>query len=132
MTALDATPDPGGNWKDAWTWWQARRLEYNLTLAAAGWIAYGLGIAVNYAFGHSMWQDWRGGLSTTLFLGTAYLLAMGVANACFLLGPLVESWARPKDIPRYRRATYAMGRWGSLLIPFSFPLILLAGLIANS
>ena len=107
-------------------------MAYNLTLVAGGWLAYGLAIAVNFAFGHPVWRDWRGGLGMTLFLGTAYLLAMGVANACFLLGPLVESWARPKDVGRYRKAAYAMGRWGSLLIPLSFPLVQLALLIANS
>ncbi len=133
MTSLDSAGDGGGFFSpDTWAWWQARRLQYNLTLAAGGWAAYALGVAVNYAFGHPVWRDWRGGLGVTLFLGTAYAVVMGVANVFYLLGPAVEGWVRPADTPSYRRNAYAMGRWGSLVVPFCFPMVQLAILIAKS
>jgi hypothetical protein len=116
---------------DTWLWWQARRLRYNLTLAIGGWTAYGLTVGLNYAFGHPVWRDWRGGLGMTLFLGVAYLIVMGAANVLYLLGPAVESWVRPRDVDRYRRNAFAMGNWGSLIVPFSFPLVQLAILIAQ-
>ncbi len=117
---------------DTWHWWQARRLRYNLTLAVGGWAAYGAGIALNYAFGHPVWRDWRGGLGMTLFLGVVYLIVMGFANVAYLLGPAIEAWVKPGDVDRYRRNAFAMGAWGSLIVPFSFPLVQLAMLIANT
>jgi hypothetical protein len=133
MTSLDSGAGDGGFFSsDTWTWWQARRLQYNLTLAAGGWAAYALAVALNYAFGHPVWRDWRGGLGMTLFLGTAYAVVMGMANVFYLLGPAVEGWVKPADVAHYRRNAYAMGRWGSLAVPFCFPMVQLAMLIAHS
>ena len=67
----------------------------------------------------------------TIFLGTAFLVVMGLANICYLLGPAIEGWTKPLDVDRYRRNAYAMGLWGSLAVPAVFPLVQLAMLIAN-
>ena len=132
MTLSDTARSGGFFEGDTWTWWQARRLRYNLTLAAAGWAAYGAGLGLNYAFGHPMWRDWRGGLGMTVFLGVVYLVVMGFANVFYLLGPAVESWVRPADVDQYRRNAFAMGYWGSLLVPAVFPLTQLGMLIAKA
>ena len=135
MASLDTapeTPSAGFFASDAWTWWPARRLRYNLTLAAAGWIAYGLALALNYGFGHPVWRDWRGGLGMTIFLGTGWLVVMGFANIGFLLGPALEGWARPADLNGYRRAAWTMGLWGSAAVAFVFPAVQLAMLIAKT
>lgn len=132
MAFLDSAPTNGFMSGETWTWWQARRLRYNLTLAAGGWIAYAAAVALNYAFGHPVWKDWRGGLGMTLFLGTVFLVVMGFANVFYLLGPAVEAWVKPADVGRYRRNAFAMGLWGSLVVPATFPLVQLAILIANS
>jgi hypothetical protein len=116
---------------DAWAWWQARRLRYNLALAAAGWVAYGATLALHLAIHRPMWRDWQGGLSMTLFLGVVYLVAMGIANVFYLLGPAVESWVKPPEPARFRRAAYGMGFWGSVALPFAFPLINLAAAIGG-
>jgi hypothetical protein len=68
----------------------------------------------------------------TIFLGTLYLVVMGFANVCYLLGPAVEGWIRPADVDRYRKTAFAMGLWGSLIVPAIFPLVQLAMLIAHS
>jgi hypothetical protein len=117
---------------DAWAWWQARRLRYNIALASAGWAAYGLDIALFQLFGRPAWRDWQGGLSMTLFLGVGFLVLMGAANICYLLGPLVESLVRPQDIARFRRTAYAGGFWGSVALPFVFPAVNLCMLIGQS
>jgi hypothetical protein len=132
MASLDSTRASSLFPGDSWVWWQARRLRYNLVLAAGGWIAYALVVWLNYAFGHPVWKDWRGGLGMTLFLGTGFLVVMGLANVAYLLGPAVEGWAKPADVNRYRRNAYAMGLWGSFAVPFVFPLVQLAMLIAGS
>ena len=132
MASLDTAHHGDFFGSDAWIWWQARRLRYNLTLAAGGWACYGAAVALNYAFGHPVWKDWRGGLGMTIFLGTVYLFVMGVANVCYLLGPAVEGWIRPADVGRYRATAFGMGLWGSLVVPALFPLVQLAMLIAHS
>ena len=117
---------------DAWSWWQARRLRYNLILAAAGWIAYGLAVGLNYAFSHPVWKDWRGGLGMTIVLGLVWLVVMGIANVAFLLGPAVEGSVKPADLAGYRRTAWRMGLWGSAAVPFLFPAVQLAMLIGHS
>lgn len=132
MAFLDSAPNADIFSGETWTWWQARRLRYNLGLALGGWVAYGAAIGLNYAFDHPVWKDWRGGLGMTLFLGAVYLVVMGFANVCYLLGPAVEAWLKPADVARYRQTAFAMGFWGSLLVPAIFPLVQLGALIAHS
>ena len=132
MISSDTVQANGFFESDTWAWWQARRLRYNLTLAIGGWVAYGLTVVLNYAFGHPVWRDWRGGVGMTLFLGVGYLIVMGFANVAYLLGPAVEAWVKPRDVDRYRRNAFTMGNWGSLIVPLSCPLVQFAILLANS
>jgi hypothetical protein len=117
---------------EAWVWWQARRLKYNLALACSGLAAYGLFVALFFAFGSPLWKTWQDALSMTLLMGVGFLVAMGAANVCYVLGPIMESLVKPEDPERYRRTTWAMGFWGSIALPFVVPLVALAGLIAQS
>ena len=132
MVSLESSQPSNPFSGDAWTWWQARRLRYNLTLAAAGWIAYGAGLALALAFHRPMWKDWQGGLAMTLFLGTGFLILMGAANVGYLLGPALEAGVKPAEVARYRRTAYAMGLIGSAALPFAFPLANLAIFIGQS
>ena len=131
MASLDSARDPGFFASDAWAWWQAKRLRYNLALAVAGWLAYFLAVGLNYGFGHPVWRDAPGALGMTLFLGTVWLVLMGFANVAFLLGPAVEGWTPPADIGRYRETAWRMGLWGSVAVPFVFPAVQLALLITH-
>ncbi len=132
MASFDTVQGNGFFHSDTWAWWQARRLRYNMTLAGGGCGAYGAAVGLHYAFGDHVWADWRAGLGMTLFLGVGYLIVMGVANVLYLLGPAMESWVKPHDVDRFRRTAFAMGAWGSLIVPFSFPLWLLAILIMKA
>jgi hypothetical protein len=122
MTAADGV-------EGAFAWWERRRLAYNFALAAAGWAAYGATIGLYAAFGRSLWPIWQAALAMTLALGTAFLILMFAANVCFLIGPALESWLRPADPARYRARAWPLGLWGSVALPFAFPLINLALLI---
>lgn len=115
------TDDP--NETDGWTWWQARRLRYNLALAASGVIAYLVTIAIWWAARQPIWRDWRDATSATLLLGAGFLILMGAANVCYLIGPALEAWMRPRDPQRFRASAYRLGFWGSLALPFAFPMI---------
>lgn len=121
MTAEPLTDTaPAG---DVWAWWQARRLRYNMALGAAGWVAYGLCLTLTYAFGQPMWKNWQSAVSITLFLGTGFLVLMGAANICFLLGPWCERVIKPADVDRFRGSAWRMGFYGSLAVPFVFPVV---------
>jgi hypothetical protein len=132
MASLDSARSSGLFFGDAWDWWQARRLRYNLTLAAGGWACYALAVGLNYAFHHPVWKDWRGALGMTIFLGTVFLVVMGIANVFYLLGPGLEGSVKSGDVDRYRKTAFSMGLWGSLAVPALFPLVQLAMLVAHS
>lgn len=126
-TLLDPRPPPTPFAESplltAWAWWRARRLTYNLSLAAAGGAAYGLNAAIFYfGFQRPIWLTLLGGASMTLFLGALFLLLMGAANICFLLGPLLEAWLKPADLERYRRNVWGMGLGASIALPFLYPM----------
>lgn len=117
---------------DAWSWWQTGRLRYNLALAGAGWGAYGLDLAILAAFRRLPWTNWQGAVGMTLWLGLGYLVYMAAANVAYLIGPALEAWLKPADPTRYRRSAHALGFWGSVALPFLFPLANLALLIGQS
>jgi hypothetical protein len=116
---------------DVWAWWQERRLGYNIALAAAGMAAYLLSVGLHYVFGDPVWAVWQDALGFTLFLGTAYLVLMGVANICYLIGPFGEAWLKPADVEGFRRTAYRMGLWGSVALPFVWTLLQLSFLIGS-
>jgi len=129
MTETAQSSSAGFIRSDTWAWWEARRLRYNLALAAAGWIAYGLALAISYSFGQTPYVSWNGALGMTLFLGLGFLVLMGIANICYLLGAISESIIKPADVDAFRRSAFALGFWGSLAVPFLFPLTNLAMLL---
>ncbi len=131
MASLDSAQSNGFMSGETWTWWQARRLRYNIALGAAGWIAYGLFVTEFYAFGRPVWKDWQGAASMTLFLGAAFLVLMGIANVCFLLGPWTEKVARPVNVQDFRTTAWRMGFFGSIAVPFLFPLVNFAMLLGG-
>lgn len=115
--------------EDSWAWWQERRLRYNIAMAGAGIAAYLLTVGLHYAFGDPVWAVWQDALGFSLFLGTAYLVVIGIANVCYLLGPFGEAWLKPANVERFRRTAYTMGLWGSVALPFLWTLFNLSFLI---
>jgi hypothetical protein len=129
MSELAISRTGGSIPADVWAWWQERRLGYNTALAAAGIAAYLLAVGLHYAFGDPVWAVWQDALGLTLFLGTAYLVVIGIANICYLIGPFGEAWLKPADVAGFRRTAYRMGLWGSVALPFIWTLFQLSFLI---
>ncbi|HZW15327.1 MAG TPA: hypothetical protein VFF66_03625 [Brevundimonas sp.] len=125
MTAsIDSRPAASA---DAWRWWEARRLRYNLGLAAAGWLAWGLFVV------ETLWlrDTFSISVSLTLVQGLIWLIAMGVANLLYLLGPVSEIVLRPAEPETYRRRMFGLGFWFSVSVPFLFPAFVLVGILAT-
>jgi hypothetical protein len=107
-------------------WWARRRLRYNVGLVSAGLLAFACYVAVVF-WGISLGAIPDAGaitLLTTVFQGVGYLFMMGIANLCYLTGPLLEQRINPKDICRYRRTAFGLGFWFSVALPFSVPALL--------
>lgn len=118
--------------REAWRWWEGRRLRYNIGLGVAGWTAYALFWLLQFAFDWSPASNWQGALGMTLFLGAGFLGLMALANIFYLLGVLAESISRPSEVDQFRTTTWNLGFWGSIALPFLFPLGTFAALLAQS
>jgi hypothetical protein len=121
-----------GGSNDTWSWWQSRRLSYNLAIAGAGAASYATSLALHYTFGNAPFASASEAISQTIFLGTMYLVVMGLANLCYLLGPFAEMVLRRADPERYRRTAYAMGFWFSVGAPFLFTLLTIGFLVGDN
>jgi hypothetical protein len=92
-------------------WWERRRLRYNVGLVVAGLLAFVCYVVV-------VWRAASNGampgddeieitLFTTAFQTVGYLFMM--------------SLVKPTDVDRYRRVTFRLGFWVSVLLPFGIP-----------
>ena len=112
-------------------WWEARRGRYNVGLLVAGVLAFICYVVVCCTLLPQVLDasQIKITLFTTLCQGVGYLLMMGVANVCYFLGPLSESFFQPSDVERYRRICYLLGFWFSVLLPFGIPAWLTVGVV---
>jgi magnesium-transporting ATPase (P-type) len=105
-------------------WWAARRFRYNIALAVAGVVAF---ITYVIVLG-SRCADTPGvevTLFTTLFQGIGYLLAMGLANLFYQLGPRLERFVESSSLPVYRAWAFRAGLAFSVALPFAIPIMIL-------
>lgn len=103
-------------------WWRARRLRYNIGLIVAGMCAFALYV---WAFEVRCLGalDAEITLFTTAFQAVGYVMAMGLANACYQLGPTLERMVPARRVDSYRRAAYTAGFIFSIVAPFSIPVV---------
>jgi len=110
-------------WQAALTWWNARRLAYNVALLGAGIVAFGL-----YAIAFEIWAprndpDFEITAFTILFQGVGYLFCIGAANVVFFVGPAVEQIISESSLYNYRRWAFGAGVVFSVLLPMLVPLL---------
>jgi hypothetical protein len=109
---------------EARSWWEQRRLRYNIGLVIAGVSAFVCYVVVvDRGISIGTMPDAEITLFTTGFQGVGYLFMMAIANVCYFAGPLSESLIKPQNVERYRRMTFQLGFWFSVLLPFAIPLI---------
>ena len=109
-------------------WWSSKRFDYNRSLVIAGFLAFVLYLLLASIFTDSL-PDVEITVFTIIFQGIGYFMAMLLANLCFFLGPLTETIIKPKNISEFRSKTYNLGKWFSVLLPFSIPLIIIVTII---
>ena len=106
--------------REAWTWWGARRRRYTVSLLTAGAVAFLL-CAAAVEFRCSADPDAEITIFTTLFQGFAFLIAVGIANLFYNLGPALETRIGTRDRETYRRRAFRGGLWFSAALPFLIP-----------
>lgn len=106
---------------DRGAWWSAHRKRFNLLLVAAAPISGVLLLLVWWLF-----EERLPCLEITGFTGLAglvlFLIALGLANICYFLGPLSERLIRPRNVAVFRRYVFGSGLALSLLLVFVPPL----------
>ena len=105
-------------------WWADHRWPYNRGLIIAGILAFVCYVAVASTLVARVDPGVEITIFTTVFQGFGYLVAMGMANLCYFLGPLSERVIHPRDAAHFRHVAYRLGFWFSVLLPFSIPALL--------
>jgi hypothetical protein len=108
-------------------WWGSQRLRYNLHLTISFLAAAVCAMLLLFWLNSMSATDparanW---LVPATAAATGYVLLMAAANVCYFLGPLSERVVRPRHLDRYRRITFRLGLWFSMLVPFAAPAFLL-------
>jgi len=102
-------------------WWKRKRLHYNFALVVAGILAFGGMLFIGETRCGTN-PDYEVTAFTVSFQAFGYLIAMGLANICYLLGPLTEQWIKPFETNRYRWTAFLAGTLGSVCLPFLVPI----------
>jgi hypothetical protein len=105
-------------------WWSQKRLEYNIWLLAAGFVAF-ISFAV---LGESLIAPHDPNFEITIFTiffqGIGYLIAVLLANLFYNLGPTVDQLYNRNDSQIFRERLFALGLWFSCGLPFLAPLLI--------
>jgi hypothetical protein len=97
-------------------WWGLRRARFNIGLFIAGLLAFGV-----YAI--RAFADVGISVFTTIYLIVSFLLAIGIANILYFMGPISERLLKPENVATYRKITYNFCFWLFVLILFISPLL---------
>lgn len=108
----------------AYLWWSNRRWRYNIGMATAGVLAF----LVSAVIGSTLLPeafDFEVTMLTSAIQTVFYLAMMGVANICYLLGPLAEQVCEPEEPEKFRETCFRLGYLFSVLLPFMVPAIMI-------
>lgn len=108
-----------GDAKSTLKWWSDHRLRYNaglLIACLAGFFLYNFEVSRCIAL--KVPGDWEISGFTLLGQFVVYAVMISVANVFYWLGPWSERVLRPRYVERYRKTTFWLGFWFSVLLAF--------------
>ncbi len=97
-------------------WWFHKRITYNKGLIIAGIVAFLLYCILGQLI-IAPRGDFEVTLFTTFFQGFAYLFMIGIANAFYSLGWIMDISFNKNDDLRFRERLFALGYWFSISLP---------------
>jgi hypothetical protein len=103
------------------TWWRSHRLSYNLCLVGAGISAFLIHCAIIWTRCPPV-DEFEITAFTVAFQAAGYLIAMGLSNVFYFLGPWSEGLLHPKNTRRFRSIVFGLGVAFSVALPFLVPL----------
>ena len=106
-------------------WWRKRRLVYNAGLILAGMSSLTF-LAGSLEFANCAAPDLQSVPMKLVYLALGYMVAMGLANLVFSLGPLTESRLKLEHVATFRRWAFGLGFAVSFALPFVGPMLFLA------
>lgn len=109
-------------------WWLPRLPLYNVGLAVSGIVAFIAYVIV----GSLLVEDFELDGFSTLLQGIGYLVMMGVANVCYMIGPISESILRPDDVWKYRLRWHHFGCRFSFSLPFCVPVLVVISAVVSA
>ena len=112
-------PSQLGTAEDRRAWWSAQRGPYNIALAVAFPISV-ISLFVVWALFEERLPCFEINGASLFFGIILFGFGMGLANVCYLLGPLSERLIGPRNPTLYRRWIFGIGLAFSLLLVF-FP-----------
>ncbi|MDY6924958.1 MAG: hypothetical protein SWI22_13495 [Pseudomonadota bacterium] len=118
MTTVEPAASPS-----AWSWWEGRRLRFNIGLFVVGWTGFGLQAA---AF--SLWSSEPIDLAyLALWQGLVYVFYMVAANIAYLLGVFAEVIIKPRPLGAFRTYAWRLGFLAAIGLP-----LIVAGVFASA
>jgi hypothetical protein len=112
-------PRDAGTTEDRRAWWSVQRGPYNVALAVAFPISV-ISLFVVWALFEERLPCFEINGAGLFFGIILFGFGMGLANICYLLGPLSERLIRPRYPTLFRRWVFGIGLAFSLLLVF-FP-----------
>ncbi len=97
----------------AWSWWEGRRLRYNIGLFLAGWAGFAL-----QAVALALWSTEPIDLAyLALWQGLIYVFYMVAANVAYLLGVFAEAIIKPRPLDAFRTYAWRLGFLAAIGLP---------------
>jgi|SRR5215813_8994687 len=107
----------------ALSWWDSRRARYNMALLISMCAAAAISLCLIVAFPDPNRCAELSGFAL-LVQSVAGILALGAANLCYYLGPVLEALIPNVYIGTYRAIAYRMGWWFSVALPMPIPVLI--------
>ena len=107
-------------------WWWSKRCKYNKGLIIAGFIAFML-YNILGPFIIAPHEEFEETIFEMAFQGTAYAIAIGIANMFYTLGWIIDISFNKSNSQRFRERLFALGYWFS----FSLPILLILSVMVR-